>query len=69
MLKTPRLYPPALEPIQADVQAFDTCRDPRQGFQLVIWEDQILQSRQQVEGIVIDGGDEAAREVNPLLFC
>ena len=52
-----RLYPPAPDPIQADVQDLDVCREPGQGCQLVIWEDQILQNRQQVEGVVINGGD------------
>lgn len=64
-----RLYPRALKPIQADVQDFDARRQPGQSCQPVLWEDQSLQSRQQVEGVVVDGGDEVAGEVNLFQFC
>lgn len=64
-----RLYSRALQPIQADVQDFDAWRQPGQSCQPVLWEDQSLQSRQQVEGVVIDGGNEVAGEVNLFQFC
>lgn len=64
-----RLYPRALQPIQADVQELNATGQHSQGCQLVLWKDQILQGRQQAEGIVVDGGDGVAREVDPSQFC
>lgn len=63
-----RLYPSTLQPIQADVQELDATGQHRQGCQLVLWKDQIPQGRQQAEGIVVDGGDGVAGEVNPSQF-
>lgn len=63
------LYPRALQPIQSDIQELNATGQHRKSCQLVLWEDQILQGRQQAEGIVVDGGDGVAGEVNPLQFC
>lgn len=64
-----RLYPRAPEPVLADVQDLEAGGQRRQCPQLVFWKDQILQLRQQPEGVIINGGDRIAGKVDPLQFC
>lgn len=64
-----RLYPRAPEPIPADIQELDATGQQGQSHQLVLWEDQIPQGRQPVEGVIVNGGDEVAGKVNPFQFC
>lgn len=64
-----RLYPRALEPVQADVQDLDGGGQRRQGCQLVLGKDQLPQGMQQAEGVIVNGGDGIAGKVDPLQFC